>query len=253
MTVPAHSDVKSAARVMQIFQLFAELRQPASLAVVSQRLGMPKSSCLALLKTLEANGYVYLLNDARDYYPTRRIFKEAQAIADNDPFLSFVRPILQSLCVSTRETAFLARRSAELAHYVEVLESGQALRFAATVGEKRPLYIGAAGLSLLGAMEENERDGLIGRLAFEKFSDQTVADAHDLAQRVEEGLARGWFMSIDGYQAGVSSIGQFVMLNGEPFAVVVAAPTQRMRENEDGIVKAVLEACRALSRTSIAS
>lgn len=251
MTVPAHSDVKSAARVMQIFQLFAELRRPASLAFVSQRLGLPKSSCLALLKTLEAHGYLYALNDARDYYPTRRILKEAQAIAENDPFLSLARPILQSLTAATHETAFLARRSAKQVHYVEVNESGQALRFAATVGEKRPLYIGAAGQSLLGAMAETERNALIDRLEFERFSDRTVHDARELRKRIEEGLARGWFVSIDGYQEGVSSIGQFVMFNGEPYAIVAAAPTQRLRQNEDGIAKAVLEACNALSRASI--
>jgi hypothetical protein len=66
------------------------------------------------------------------------------------------------------------------------------------------------------------------------------------------GLARGWFMSTNGYQAGVSSIGQFVMLNGEAYSVVVAAPTPRLRENEDGIAKVLLEACRAFSCTSIA-
>lgn len=248
MTVPPHPDVKSAVRVLQIFQLFAELRQPASLATVSQRLGLPKSSCSALLKTLEANGYLYLLNDARDYYPTRRLLKQAQTIVENDPFLSLLRPVLERLCAATQETAFLARRSGQLVHYVEVLESGQALRFAATVGERRPLYIGAAGQSLLGAMEPNERNALIETLAYEKYSDRTVPGGSELRQRVEEGLARGWFRSIDGYQAGVSSIGQYVTLHGEPYAVVVAAPTPRLVANEAAIFHAVLEACHSISR-----
>ena len=245
---PRATDVKSAVRVLQIFQLFAELRQPASLTVISQRLGLPKSSCLALLKTLEANGYLYQLNDFRDYYPTRRIWKEAKVIAESDPFLARLRPMLQSLSEQTQETAFLARRSGTEVHYVEVIESGQALRFAATVGEKRPLYIGAAGLSLLGAMPLPERKALVAGLDFRKFSDRTP-HAAALLDSVEEGLARGWFLSIDAYQAGVSSIGQFLRLNDEDYAVVVAAPTDRLRGKEDLIAQAISVVCRSMRQS----
>lgn len=244
----ASSDVKSAVRVLQIFQLFAETRQPAPLSLIAHRLGVPKSSCLALLRTLEANGYLYQLNDFRDYYPTRRIWKEAQVIAQGDPFLSRLRPLLQGLSERTRETAFLARRSGSEVHYVEVIESGQALRFAATVGEKRPLYIGAAGLCLLGAMPQPEREALVKGLAFEKFSDRTVAGAKALLKVVDEGLARGWFLSIGAYQSGVSSIGRPIRLNGEDYAVVVAAPTDRLREHEQAIVSAVHETWAAMQR-----
>ena len=46
------NDVKSARRVLDILQFFAATRAPATLSQIVAGLGIPKSSCLALLDTL---------------------------------------------------------------------------------------------------------------------------------------------------------------------------------------------------------
>jgi DNA-binding IclR family transcriptional regulator len=247
MGIPPDTDVKSARRVVAIFELFAELKQAAPLALISKRLTLPKSSCLALLKTLESNGYLYQLNNSRDYYPTRRMFDEARIITDNDPLLSHIRPILRELSERTGETVFLARRTGELSHYLEVVQSGQTLRYAATVGEKRGLHIGAAGQCLLAAMDEIDRDTLIDQLKLERYSSDTVTSAIRLKQLITEGKRRGWFMSVGGYQSGVASIGNHVWINGEAYAIVVGAPTQRLQAKELSIGQTVVEFCRKIS------
>ena len=247
MSFSSAGDVKSAVRVIQIFQLFAELKRPLPLTSISLKLDFPKSSCLALLKTLEAHGYLYQINDTRTYYPTRRLLLEGQVIAENDPFLSHVRPLLQALCDTTKETVFLARRTGLLSHYVEVIESDQTLRFAATVGEKRSLHIGAAGHSLLAAMAEKEREALMATMDFEKFSSETVTSMAALQNLISQGKARGWFMSIGGYQSDVASIGNYVWINGEAYAIVVAAPTNRLKTNEAAISQAVLHCCSQIT------
>ncbi|ALM83362.1 IclR family transcriptional regulator [Bordetella sp. N] len=248
MKNPSETDVKSARRVVQIFQLFAELRQPVPLSLVSKRLELPKSSCLALLKTLEANGYLYRLNDGKDYYPTRRIFNEARIITENDPLLSSMGPLLHGLRVATGETVYLAKREGHLSHYVEVVESDQPLRYAASVGEKRQLHIGAAGQCLLAAMPDDERDALIDELELTKFSAHTITSAAKLKKTLAEGQARGWYLSVGGYQSGVASIGGYVWINGEPYAIVVAGPTERIVDNEQSIGRAVAALCKKVTQ-----
>ncbi|MDP3138821.1 MAG: IclR family transcriptional regulator [Burkholderiaceae bacterium] len=242
----SESDVKSARRVLQIFQLFAEMRRAASLAVISKRLNLPKSSCLALLKTLESNGYLYCLNDSHEYYPTRRIADEAQTIVAHDPLLSHLRPVLQALSQETGETVFLAKRTGHLSHYLEVVQSGQTLRYAASVGEKRPLHIGAAGQALLAAMDDAERDVLIDQLELEQFSPKTITDTGAYKRLIAQGKARGWFMSTGGYQAEVASIGNFVRINGEAYAVVVGGPTKRLTDSAESIGRTVAAYCRKI-------
>ena len=248
ITPSPESDVKSARRVLEIFQLFAELKQAAPLALVSKRLALPKSSCLALLKTLETYGYLYQLNDSRDYYPTRRMFDEARAITENDPLLLHLRPILRELGEATHETVFLAKRTGHLSHYLEVIQSGQTLRYAATAGEKRPLHIGAAGQCLLAAMAAPERDALIDQLKLEQYAADTVTSSSRLKKLIADGQSRGWFVSIGGYQSEVASIGNYVWLNGEAYAVVVGAPTQRLKACEDAIGAHVTAFCQRITQ-----
>lgn len=240
-------DVKSARRVMQIFQLFAERREALPLASISKRLDLPKSSCFALLKTLEASGYLYRMHHSADYYPTRRIFDEARLFVDSDPLLSNLRPVLQSLCNETGETVFLATRIGHLSHYLEVVQSGQTLRYAATVGEKRPLHIGAAGQALLAALDDVTLDALLDELIFEQFAPTTVTDKARYRRLIERGRQRGWFVSIGGYQSDVASVGQTAWINGEAYAIVVGAPTQRIKGNEEAIGQAVAAYCRWVS------
>jgi IclR family acetate operon transcriptional repressor len=242
------TDVKSARRVVQIFQLFAELRRPVPLALISKRLELPKSSCLALLKTLESNGYLYRLNEGKDYYPTRRMFNETRIITDNDPLLSSMGPLLRGLRETTGETVYLAKREGHLSHYVEVVESDQTLRFAATVGEKRQLHIGAAGQCLLAAIPDEERSALIDELELTKYSANTITSAAKLKKVLAEGKARGWYLSVGGYQSGVASIGNYVWINAEAYAIVVAGPTERIVENEQAIGRAVAALCKKITQ-----
>ncbi|WP_197424953.1 IclR family transcriptional regulator [Bordetella sp. N] len=237
------ADVKSAVRVLQIFQLYAEIKAPASLATISQRLEMPKSSCQALLRTLEAHGYLSNRDESKDYYPTRKLYDEMRTIVEEDPFLKDLMPLLEELSDATGESVFLARRQDLMAHYLEIVQGRQSLRFAGTAGERRPLYIGAAGQSLLGGMPKAERVALVNRLEFERFSPNTITSGAALLKQVEEGVKRGWFMSIGGFQLEVSSIGNYVWLNEQLYAIVIAAPTQRIERNQKTLSRLVMDLC----------
>ena len=74
------NDVKSARRVLDILQFFAQIRAPATLSQISAGLDIPKSSCLALLDTLEGDGYAH--QTAGRYYLTRRWLNEARVVAE---------------------------------------------------------------------------------------------------------------------------------------------------------------------------
>ncbi|WP_158219323.1 MULTISPECIES: IclR family transcriptional regulator [unclassified Achromobacter] len=240
--------MKSAVRVLQIFQLFAELKTPASLASISQRLEMPKSSCQALLRTLEAHGYLSNRDDTKDYYPTRKLFEQMRVIVEQDPLLKDLMPLLQALSDETGETVFLARREGTLVHYMEVVQGRQTLRFAGLAGDRSPLYIGAAGQSLLGGMPKAERVALVNQLEFQRYSPNTIVSASALLKQIDEGLKKGWFLSIGGFQQEVSSIGNYVWLNDNLYAIVIAAPTQRVERNQKSISRHIVDLCARVTQ-----
>ena len=64
--------VKSAGRVLEIFEFFAHRHGPATVSEVAGTLGFPLSSTSVLLKSLLALGYLEYEPRAREYQPTIR-------------------------------------------------------------------------------------------------------------------------------------------------------------------------------------
>ena len=54
-------------------------------------------------------------------------------------------------------------------------------------------------------------------------------------------------MSIGGYQSEVASVGHYVWIHGEAYAIVVGAPTRRVKGNETSIGRAVAKYCEKIS------
>jgi len=101
--------VKSASRALQVFEAFAEAGGVLSLAQVSRALDIPRSSCLALLRTFLSRGYLYQIG-ANGYYPTRKLYEMAEEIARHDPLIERVLPVATALRDKTKETVILGQR-----------------------------------------------------------------------------------------------------------------------------------------------
>lgn len=65
--------VKSAVRTLEILEFFSERRAPARLSEISETLGYPVSSVIALLRTLVAMGYMEFDPCTHNYYPLPRL------------------------------------------------------------------------------------------------------------------------------------------------------------------------------------
>ena len=59
--------VKTADRTLEVFELFAQERQPLSLSDIARLLQIPISSCHDLVRTLQARGYLYELGPRAGY------------------------------------------------------------------------------------------------------------------------------------------------------------------------------------------
>lgn len=62
-----HGGVKSAARVLDILELFREAEGDLGLTEVARKLSLPKSSAHGLVNTLVARGYLHFHPDTRSY------------------------------------------------------------------------------------------------------------------------------------------------------------------------------------------
>lgn len=240
------NDVKSAKRVLEILQFFAASKAPATLSQISVALGFPKPSCLALLATLEANGYAYQASGR--YYLTRRWLNEAQTVAAHDQIASRIHPVLQRLQAELNETLILAQRSAHRVLYLDVIEADRVVRFSAHVGQTKPLHASASGRALLGLVPLAQRKALVMDLPLDAYTDKTVTAPHALLDAIEEGIRRGWHTNLGEHQADTLSVAAPLLLHGMPLALVVGAPMGRAGARVQEIGQALAAACRDLAQ-----
>ena len=84
-------------RTLDVFEAFAERREPLLLTDLMKVLDIPLSSCHDMVRALEQRGYLYEVRHRSGYYPTARLLDVARAIVDHDPVSVRAAPVLERL------------------------------------------------------------------------------------------------------------------------------------------------------------
>ena len=235
-------DVKTAARTLDLFEAFTGECKPLSLSDIARAIGAPVSSCFGLVKTLENRGYLYSFGSRRAFYPTRKMLENVRRIAAHDPLADIARPVLEELGARSGETVLFARRAGDSVVYVDVIESGHKIRYAAQAGESFPIHCSATGKAILSSLPEAERRALLGRLKLERITPSTITRKPALLKELAESTERGWFVNRGEHVEDVMAVAVPVQVQGEICAIGVAGPIQRL----DTRIEKHLKALRAM-------
>ena len=149
MPPPSTNVVKSAARVLEIFELFDELRRPVSINEVAEHLGYPHSSAAALLRSLESLGYLEYDATEKEFFPSIRISMLGQWIEHESLPVKAVQRLMQELLDATQCTVIAAIRSGVHVQYIKVLQGTTAIRYHVKPGTRRLLHASTLGRVLL--------------------------------------------------------------------------------------------------------
>jgi DNA-binding IclR family transcriptional regulator len=222
MTVPAVS------RTLDLIEAFSQVRRPMTVSALAKLLNLPTSSCHGIVKTLEERGYLVDLKKQGGYYFTKRFQMHAQRIAAYDPLPDWLHPAMGVLRDTAGETVLLAKLADQRAVYLEVFESGQSVRYIAQVGDTRPLHASAAGKALLGGLPPDQRNAMIQEMDLARHNEKTLGSADELRANIEQGIARGWFLTEGEYLSEVTALAVPLMVGNELYAVVIAGPGIRL-------------------------
>ncbi len=225
--------VKTAGRTLDLVEAFARDRKPLSLSQLARAIGAPVSSCFGIVRTLEARGYLYEVKARGGFYPTKLLFEHARVIASHDPLAERFVPLLEKLRDHTGETVLLAKRLDRQAVYLDVLESPHSIRYSPKVGEFRPLHASASGKALLGGLAPALRNELLSDMKLPRVTSRTITSRAALEADLEQGRARGWYVTRGETVADLMAVAVPVAVNGEIYSVALAGPMNRM----DGALK----------------
>ena len=239
--------MKSAARSFELYETFAKVQKPISLSDLARQMKMPVSTCFNLVRTFEARGFLYSLGSRRGLYPTKRMLQLVTTIAQHDPIGTHVSDALSELRDKTGETVVLSKRNGDKVVYMEVFESPHRIRYSAAVGEIRDIHANSMGKALLGQLADAERKAVISKLKFTKYTKQTMQSAAAYAADIAKSMKRGYCLNDGESVADVIAIAVAIKINDEHFAVALAGPRYRMKDEIASRVDQLQRACRSIS------
>jgi IclR family acetate operon transcriptional repressor len=239
-------NVKTADRILDVFETFANEIRPLSLSELAQLLSIPASSCFGLIRTLENRGYIYTVQRRSGYYPTKRLLAIAEKIIAHDPLLDRIAPSMEKLRDETGETVLLGKLQAGKLVYLHVTESHQSIRYTAKAGELRLIHANSMAKAILGTMTLVERQKYLEGFEWPRLTDRTLLTEHAFEEDLERAKKRGWYGNLGESVVDLIGLSWPVQINQECYAISVSGPHHRMAPLADEHGRKIRQTCKTI-------
>jgi IclR family transcriptional regulator, pca regulon regulatory protein len=250
MFTSMNSEVKSAARVLELVELLAASARPLALKEIVAELDFPKSSAHALAQTLVSRGYV--VQDANERYALAESCRHGFAgRAREARLIAMARPIMEALRDTSGETVMLSVRAprGEVKRLAKCV-SQQAVRYDIDLAAPTATYCTATGRVLLAHAGQEAIDAYLDRTELVAHTPFTVTDPARLREILAATHRDGVAISNQEFVFGSTGVAAPVRnREGEVIAALnLGTITIRFELKKAAIVAAVKQAANRLSR-----
>ena len=186
--------------------LFSATETRLSLAQISRRLDMPKSTAHNLLNTLLSEGYIEKV-DGDQYALGTAPLLLTQKIRVNVEIRDPAAPLLRKLADSSHESVYLTIKDGDYALYIYAVESPRRLLARTAIGDRMPLHCTSVGKAMLAFIPEKQVRGLVDRVGLPGFTETTITTWEALAQDMAVTRQRGYSLDCAEHEADTYCIG----------------------------------------------
>lgn len=227
------SSVKSADRALELLELFAHHLDGLTLTDVSERTGWPKSSSLALLRTLHQRQFLEAAGSDGKYHLGPRVAALGSAYLNNLSLSREGAEVVRDIARACDETVHLAVLRGGDVLYVAKEEGGGQMRMVSTVGRMIPAHATGVGKMLLASLPLAELDRLHPPgVPLTAMTEKTVTDRDQFAMILEQIRAQGFARDEGESTIGVKCIAAPIIdVNATVIAAMsVSVPEPRFTE-----------------------
>ena len=241
--------VKSADRVLDIFEHLTGFPEGLTVKELSDHMNWAPSSTIGLLKTLSDREYLSV--DAKKRYSLGpKLINLGMATVSMLDICKVAEPILKEILNKLGETVFLAVRSGSEIVYIAKENSTRTISTNANVGMRKPLYCTGLGKAFLAFMDRQSSEKLMDTIDYKVFTKNTVSSKEILKQQLEKFRSQGyavdngeieeelWCVAVPIYDAKHQVIA----------AMSCAGPKTRMLPKHDIVAQTMKQASQTISR-----
>jgi IclR family KDG regulon transcriptional repressor len=244
--------IRSVSRALEVLKTFSDAQPELSLAEISRRLNLNRSTTFRLLVTLQAHGYVEQARENRKYRLGVTCLELGSVFLNQSDIRKEALPILNSLRDDCRETVHLARLAGSEVVYLEKLDGLLPIGIMGSrVGGRAPAYCTGLGKALLAYMPEIEISQLYAESGLRRFTPNTITDLGELHSELACIRERGYAIDNEEHEPDVKCVAVPIWSYRQKVmgAISVSGPAGRIDQAiaERGLVAKVRGAGQAIS------
>lgn len=204
MTTASSSPMRSVHRAFSVLKVLELAEQPLRLTDLAQRTELHLATTQRLVNVLVEHGYAS--RHAHGYTAGPAALSAAHAFATTSPLRLVARPVLEQIAATTGLTASLYVRVQDSRVLIDRLEGGERPQYSLPIGERLPLYPGAAGKVFL-ADEPEEAPAAPQPVT---LANGTVIEAEAIRADLVKVREQGFAVSVDERQLGTTAIAALI-------------------------------------------
>lgn len=237
-------------RAIDLLEYLADKPEGQTISEIAEALNLPTNSVFRILRTLSAKDYV--LQKHKRYEISSKLFAlGARAIAEESLFEK-ITPVMKELRDELKETIIFGKISGHQGVILEQLRGLYPVKVVVEVGYNFPLHCSAPAKAIMAFLPESEKEELISRATFEKFTDTTITTKEGLLNELEQVKSAGFAFDMEETDHDVRCLSAPIMnVRGYPIAAVwVTGPASRLsRENCIEYAKRLKHLCDEVSKS----
>jgi DNA-binding IclR family transcriptional regulator len=239
------SSSRSVAKALAVLEYVA-LEELTTIAQLSNRTGLPRSTLYRLIGTLIDQGFLYRTAHGH-YRASFKLWRIGSTAVHYDSIRENARAVLNKLVNETSETAHYSVYEDGYAVYVEKLDGLHPIRSYTAIGGRSPAYATATGKALLAWQDEAE----IARVAHSArcFTGTTVTKPADILAEMKRIRESGYAINRGEWRDGVWGIAAPALGPAQDIlaAVGISGPEDRFK---GALEQLTAKVCRAASELS---
>lgn len=235
--------VPGLARGLQLLMQFSRQERELTGAELSRRLGLPRASVFRMLFTLEQSGFLERADDGVGYRLGLGVLRLGFELLASMELTELGFPVIEELRDRSTYSSHLVVRDVHDVVFVAKVPGRNAMFHSIQVGARLPAHATVLGRILLSGLSEAELRALYPENPLPTFTSKTPTTLEALQNLIAQDRARGYGISMGGFETGISTIAAPVF-DGEHQVVAAISITVPSARIEDAAVDPLIDLVR---------
>ncbi len=218
---------------MELIELIAQHPMGLTIQEIVNILGHSKTSIYRIICSLEEMGYLRKDQLKGSFSLTRKMFKIGLSTLGTTTIIEHAYDSMRRLRDKLRETVVLGTLMGTKIAILEQVIGSHHFSFILKPGMGVCLHASAPGKAFLANIEDWERDDILSKIEFTKYTEKTITNIDDYLKELEHVKACGYGLDMGEELSGVRCIGAPIFnLAGKAAASIwISGPSERLSDD----------------------